>query len=135
MVNGSCLCGGIAFEIAGPLAPIQVCHCSQCRKAQGSAFAANIPVNATAFRLLRGAELLAAYESSPGKQRWFCGRCGSPVYSGREDKPGVLRVRAGLLDNPVPARPAVQAFTDSAADWWPIDDELPLHTGAVPPAG
>ncbi|HBS15496.1 GFA family protein, partial [Alloalcanivorax venustensis] len=29
--TGSCLCGGIAFEVRGPLAPIQVCHCQQCR--------------------------------------------------------------------------------------------------------
>ncbi len=134
MVTGSCLCGGIAFEIAGPLAPIQVCHCSQCRKAQGSAFAANIPVEAAAFRLIRGAELLTAYESSPGKQREFCRGCGSPIYSHREDKPGVLRVRAGLLDGAIPASAAFHAWTSSAANWWPFAEDLPRHDGSAPPS-
>ncbi|WP_290537184.1 hypothetical protein [Alcanivorax sp.] len=42
MYTGSCLCGGVTFEIAGELAPIQVCHCQQCRKAQGTALVTNI---------------------------------------------------------------------------------------------
>ncbi len=33
MVSGSCLCGGVRFRIEGGLAPTQVCHCGQCRKA------------------------------------------------------------------------------------------------------
>jgi hypothetical protein len=44
MYTGSCLCGGVAYEIDGELEPIQVCHCSQCRKAQGTAIVTNIPV-------------------------------------------------------------------------------------------
>ena len=40
MHQGSCLCGRIRFEVAGELAGIQLCHCSQCRRANGAAFAA-----------------------------------------------------------------------------------------------
>lgn len=63
MVQGGCLCGGVRFEIEGELAPIQICHCSQCRKAQGTPFVTNIPVDETRFRLLAGNELLRAFSS------------------------------------------------------------------------
>nr|WP_298173112.1 GFA family protein [uncultured Pseudomonas sp.] len=55
MYTGSCLCGGVQFRIDAQLEPIQLCHCSQCRKAQGGPFASNIPVNLADFHLLGGA--------------------------------------------------------------------------------
>ncbi len=79
MHTGSCLCGGVQFRIEQALEPIQVCHCSQCRKAQGTPFATNTPVSTSAFHLTAGKELLKAFESSPGKQRVFCSGCGSPI--------------------------------------------------------
>ena len=125
MVTGSCLCGGITFCIRSELEPIQVCHCMQCRKAQGAPLATNTPVPASAFQLLSGAELMTAFESSPGKQRVFCSRCGSPIYSSKDTVPGVLRIRAGLLNEPLTARPVAHFHTASKANWWPICDELP----------
>lgn len=129
MYTGSCLCGGVAYEIDGELAPIQVCHCSQCRKAQGTALVTNIPVSTQQFRLLRGSELLSAYESSPGKQRVFCKVCGSPIYSQRRDLPTVLRLRAGTLDGDLPTRPVAHYFHDSRANWFEVNDTLPKFAG------
>ena len=128
--TGECLCGGIAFVIDGDLAPIQICHCSQCRKAQGGPFATNIPVPPKTFRLVRGGDLLKSYESSPGKERLFCGRCGSPVISRRRSLPEVVRVRAGLINEPLPVRPEWHAHTASKANWWTIRDELPQYATA-----
>lgn len=133
MHTGQCLCGGVRFRIEGKLEPIQVCHCSQCRRAQGGPFATNIPVAVESFHLLSGAELLNHYESSPGKQRVFCRRCGSPLYSKRETVPGTLRLRAGLIDEPLSARPAFHFYTASKASWWHIDDGLPQFEHAHVP--
>jgi hypothetical protein len=133
--TGGCLCGGIAYAITGELSSIQICHCGMCRKAQGSAFGANIPIAIAAFDLVRGSELLQEYESSPGKVRVFCRRCGSPIYSRRAASPDVIRVRAGGLDGDVAARPDAHAFVGSKASWWTIADDLPQHVGARPPAG
>ena len=129
--TGSCLCGGVRFRIEQPLAPIQVCHCTQCRKAQGTPFATNIPVAAAAFRLEQGGELLTEFESSPGKLRVFCRRCGSPVYSRRTTLPEVLRLRAGLLDEPVQATLQAHCHVASKSSWWPIDDTLPQFAQAL----
>jgi hypothetical protein len=122
---GSCLCGAIRFEVAGELAPIQLCHCSQCRRAQGSAFAANLPVRAEDFRLLAGQP--KSYASSPGKQRLFCGDCGSPIISRTASVPGMVRVRAGLLAEPVETKAVFHFHVASKASWLPIADDLPQY--------
>lgn len=131
-LRGSCLCGTIRYEIRGELGPIVLCHCSQCRKAQGSAFAANAQVSAADFTIIAGREALAAYESSPGKKRHFCRRCGSPIMSTRESSPGVVRVRVGTLDSRIDARPTAHIFAASKAEWDQIRDDLPQHVGVEP---
>jgi len=132
MHTGSCLCGGVSFRIEGDLQPIQICHCSQCRKAQGTPFATNTPLASERFTLLSGAELLTEFESSPGKKRVFCSKCGSPVYSYRPSLPGTLRLRAGLIDEPLQARPEAHIYAASRCAWWPIDDALPQFPGSAP---
>lgn len=123
--EGRCLCGGIRFSVQGALAPIQVCHCGQCRQAQGGPFATNIPINESDFSLQSGAELISSYESSPGKVRCFCRRCGSPLFSQRASLPGVLRLRVGTLSGQVDSAPGVHLHFGSKANWWPVDDTLP----------
>jgi hypothetical protein len=130
--QGGCLCGGVRYEVSGPLEGIQLCHCSQCRRAQGSAFAANIPVDEARLRLVSGDDLLNRFESSPGKVRTFCGRCGSPLMSQAAAKPGVVRLRAGTLDDPTGARLGFHIFADSHADWWTLDDDLPRYSERPP---
>lgn len=123
MNTGSCLCGKVLFQMEGTLAPIQICHCSQCRRAQGSAFACNIPVPESDVKFVQGNELLKSYESSPGKQRFFCSNCGSPIYSKTAKNPGVIRLRAGTLDEEN-LKLNCHIYFESKAKWFPVDDTL-----------
>lgn len=132
MYKGSCLCGAVRYELRGELGPIVYCHCSRCRKAQGTAFGSNSPVKAAEFQLLAGQELLREFESSPGKHRVFCSHCGSPVYSRNTAIPGVLRLRIGLLDTPITDRPMAHIFASSHAEWETITDTLPQYEAGVP---
>lgn len=134
MRNVECLCGSVKYELHGELAAIQVCHCSQCRKAQGTPFATNIPVLEENFRITQGQELLKEYESSPGKVRVFCSVCGSPIISKKVSLPGVVRVRAGLIKGDLPVKIAFHAFTASKANWWSLSesDGVPHYEGFAP---
>lgn len=131
MYTGSCLCGGVQFEIMGELEPIQICHCIQCRKAQGSAIVTNIPVLESNFKLLSGEELIGCFESSPGKRRCFCKNCGSPVYSKTEKLPGVVRIRAGTLDGDLDTAPQAHFYVKYKANWFTIGDELPQFSESI----
>ncbi|QCF27201.1 GFA family protein [Hydrocarboniclastica marina] len=125
MLQGCCLCERIQYEYSGELGPIAMCHCSQCRRAQGSAFATNSPILASQFRFTAGQESVKEYESRPGKKRAFCRECGSPLYSRLDSKPDVLRLRIGTLTTPIDARPSHHIYANSAAEWFEFTDGLP----------
>jgi hypothetical protein len=133
MHTGGCLCGAIRYAISGPLEPIQFCHCSQCRRASGSAFAANMPVRAADFRVTDGETRLKAFASKPGKERIFCADCGSQLFSRNAGFPDYIRLRVGGLDAPAAPPLAFHFHVASKAPWWPINDELPQHPAARPP--
>lgn len=130
--RGSCLCGGVAYEIRGELGEFGYCHCRSCRKASGSAHAANAPVERTRFQLIRGSELVREFESSPGKLRAFCSTCGSPLYAYLRSTPDALRIRLGSLDTPLGKRPTAHTFVSDKADWDPIHDALPQFPSWAP---
>jgi hypothetical protein len=132
VITGSCLCGGVLLRVTGKLGPAGFCHCTQCRKANGSAFASNAPVR-TKYLELEGREAIREFESSPGKFRAFCSRCGSPVYSRRDSEPGILRLRLGLLDGDPGRRPAAHVWVGSKAPWYEITDSLPRFEAGLPP--
>jgi len=125
MLTGSCLCGGVRYEIHGKVGPIGHCHCVTCRKAQGGAFVTNAPVRCKYFRLVSGADSVAEYESSPGKRRCFCRNCGAPLWSRRESDPDILRIRLGLLDSDPQRRPMAHIWVSEKAPWYEITDTLP----------
>ena len=125
VLTGHCLCGDIKFEYDGPLGPISLCHCSQCRRASGSAFAASAPVQTVRFRYLAGEELVREYESRPGKFRGFCPRCGSQLYSRVDAIPGILRLRVGAINEPLGKGPASHDYVASGSDWFAITDNFP----------
>ena len=128
MLKGSCLCGSVAYEIHSELGSIIMCHCSKCRKSNGSAFATNAPVNTKDFMLTRGERFIAEFESSPGVFRVFCRNCGSPLYSRRSTTPEVVRLRIGTLDTAIESKPTAHVFAGSKAEWHEICDGLPQYS-------
>jgi len=124
-LKGSCLCGGIRYEIDGDLSPAMFCHCRKCRKSNGSAFALNVPVKSSDFKLLLGEHLLRSYASSEDAKRFFCETCGSPIYSKRMSMPKILRLRVGTLDDDIAIEKVSHIFVASKAVWDDIHDDLP----------
>jgi hypothetical protein len=125
MYQGSCLCGTVKYEVRGELGPIGLCHCSRCRKANGTAFLAGAQVDPKEFKLLTGQDSLGDYESSPGVHRIFCRNCGSPLFSRRPGPPELIRLRIGSLDTPPKGGVQSHIFFDDRAPWFPFEDEAP----------
>ena len=70
-IAGSCLCGGVSYEVTGALEAMACCHCRECRKASGAEFATNGSVATRDMNFISGEELLREFESSPGQFRVF----------------------------------------------------------------
>jgi hypothetical protein len=122
---GSCLCGGVRYEVRGELKAFARCHCVQCRKASGAEFSTNASVAVQDFRFLAGENLIASYESSPGNLRQFCGRCGSPLVKRVASKPQEVRLRLGCIDSDLEERPLLHVFVAQKPNWSEIADALP----------
>ena len=132
MHQGSCLCGTIQFEIDGSIDNVIHCHCSLCRKASGTAFATNGFVQTANLRIRHGESELSQFESTPGRIRYFCSNCGSPIFSTNSQDPKRVRIRLGVVDSEVTARPISHNFVSSKADWEDLDVELPRYDGYEP---
>lgn len=137
MVRGTCLCGGVAFEVAGALTPILYCHAKRCRKATGGAFSPELLTGRDGFRWLRGEPLIATFEAPllhepPPYRRAFCSRCGSPLPIAIEGTPFMVLI-AGVLDDDPQTRPFRHAFVGQQACWHDITDTLPRFEGQPDP--
>ena len=132
MHRGSCLCGHITYEITQTLGDYGFCHCKSCRKASGSAHAANIGILRKHFQLSDPDQLIREFESAPGKFRAFCSRCGSPLYAYLSDSAETVRIRLGSLDTEFETRPKVHSFVAHRASWDVIEGDIPQYPEWAP---
>lgn len=135
-VRGSCLCGGVTFEIAGSLTPIQLCHARRCRKATGAAYSPEMLGPVDGMTWTAGTDLIAVYEAPvlhdpPAYRKSFCRICGSPLPTAIAGTPFVI-VQAGVLDDDPSTRPFRHAFVADKACWHDIADSLPQFDGQPP---
>jgi hypothetical protein len=126
VVTGSCLCGGVKFEIELPFLGFRYCHCSRCRKASGSAHAANAFVMGNQFRWAAGESLIKRFDLPGAKSFavWFCTQCGTRLPHKQKTADRIL-VPAGLLDGDPKIRPEYHQYWQSKAPWYDLPHELP----------
>ena len=129
ILQGSCLCGDITYEITGPLKGTLNCHCIMCRKAHGSAFRTRASIKTDDFRFLEGEHQLTYFESSPGERRSFCKRCGSVIITRFDHSPKYLGFALGTLDTDPEVKIEQHVFTEYKAPWFEITDDLPQSKG------
>lgn len=157
MLNGSCLCGTIAYEADRLSGPIVHCHGNECRKAQsshsptnstfvdvdhaplpfGAAFSTTARVSREHFRWTRGADRLRHFESSKGRLRHFCSECGAHLMAEWVDRPTVLArrrasltaviLRLGCLDSDPGSKPVAHIWMSESACWLDTTGDLPTY--------
>jgi hypothetical protein len=132
MLQGSCLCGRVRYELAATPQFINHCHCSMCRKAHGAAFGSFLHADGRGFRWIAGAASVENYASSAGNSRAFCRVCGSNLPVLEDDGQHVI-IPAGTLDVDPGIRPIVHIHTASRAAWFDIADPLPQFAEFPPP--
>ncbi len=128
-ITGGCLCGDVRYFARGDPLFVGHCHCHNCQKASGSAFLTYVGLRTEDLQWTKGQP--STYESSPGVERGFCSRCGSPMTFARPDR-GEISVFAGTLDEPDNIEPKFHMFTDHQFAWLHIADDVPRH-GRFPP--
>jgi hypothetical protein len=133
VIQGSCLCGDVAFEIEGTPERLMYCHCSRCRRARSAAHGSNMFFKPQQIRWLRG-EPLVKYYKDPNARFFstaFCEKCGSGAPRVNREH-NVAYVPAGALDTDPGIKPLARIFVGSKASWVDITDSVPQFAELPP---
>jgi len=127
-LTGGCGCGAVRFEVTAPLLSAQYCHCTRCQRRTGTGASANARVEPGSFHVVSGEDRLRAWKPDDGAEKWFCGDCGSALFSRDPHDRDRVGVRLGAFDGDPGIRPTARVFVAYAAPWEPIpDDGLPRY--------
>jgi len=133
-LRGRCLCGDVRFEITRVEGPLELCHCTRCRRVSGSAFVAGLTVATAGYRMTSGRERVRRFtlpvrERPPGYTTFFCEACGSPVPN-PEPAGDAFEIPAGLLEGDPGVTADRHIYVEYRASWFDPGTELPVFDRA-----
>jgi len=120
---GSCLCGGVRFEVTEAFEAVSACHCTSCKKISGGTGTVSGRARTDAIRILEGAELLRTFQPAEGVAKTFCSECGSNLFGGGWPASPYASVRLSAIDSPFDRKPEAHIFVRSVAPWETLPDD------------
>ena len=125
-ISGGCLCGAVSFAGDVDIAFAANCHCTDCRKATGAAYATLVFVSTDGLEVT-GETASFQHQSDRGStlQKVFCPNCGTPLFSANTAREGLIGVRIGALVDGRDIKPARNIYCSSALPSTPMDADLP----------
>jgi hypothetical protein len=134
-ITGGCLCGAVRFTISAPPMLARACWCRLCQAIGAGSATVNVVFPSDALSVTGETRDYACLaQSGSHMHRRFCPTCGTTLFSAAEERPQVIIVRAGALDDPEIGRPAMTIWTSEAPSWACIDTDLPQAAHQSPPA-
>jgi len=122
-LTGGCGCGAVRFEVSEPLVSARYCHCTRCQHRTGTAASASAAVVPGSFRIVQGEDRIKAWKPEGGAEKWFCGDCGSALFTRDPEDPERVGIRLGSFDGDPGVRPSARQFVAYAAAWEPIPED------------
>jgi hypothetical protein len=134
VMAGSCLCGGVRFEVTEPFIIVSACHCANCKKLSGGYGTVSGGARTESIRILEGHELLRSFTLEGGSAKTFCSVCGSNLFGGGWPERERAAVRLSTIDSQFDRKIEAHGYVRSVAPWEDLpDDGLPRHDGRIPP--
>jgi hypothetical protein len=124
--EGGCSCGAVRYRLTAEPLFVHCCHCLNCQRQTGAAFAVNVLIEADRVALLTGEPEPVDVPRDDGSTQaiYRCPECRVAVFS-TYTRPDVRFVRAGTLDDPASLSPDVHIFTRSKLPWVSLPDGVP----------
>jgi hypothetical protein len=118
-LTGGCPCAAVGFAVNSMPLLIFACHCTECQRWSGSAFSLSMPVKRACLSLTRGKPKHWHHIGASGftSKYWFCAECGGRIFHQRSDRPDVVTLRAGTLDDTSWVRPIAHINLGNAQAW------------------
>jgi hypothetical protein len=122
-MRGSCLCGGVRFEVEAAPDSLRYCHCTSCKKLSGGAGTVNFGVPPSAIRIVAGEELLQSFTPEGGSAKTFCRTCGANLFGGGWPDSERASVRVPTIEGPIDANVGAHLYARSVASWETLPDD------------
>lgn len=134
-MKGQCLCGAVSYECGDPQM-LMHCYCKDCQRVTGAAYAPIYIVPADSLNHIGelGSYTITGSEGAHIK-RSFCTTCGGQLFSGAEEVPTMVFVKAGSVDELPEISPAMICWTDSAPKWATFPENVPRFPKNPPMGG
>jgi hypothetical protein len=125
-IKGGCLCGAVRYTAEADPTAATICHCTDCQKFTGAAFATLVAVPKDALAVTGQLKTFSSIGGS-GKPilRHFCPECGSSIAEEPGTRPGMVILNVGTFDKPAAAKPGREIFRDDALPWVHVDGDIP----------
>ncbi len=122
--EGRCTCGAVKFKLNAKPMMVHACHCSQCQRVTGSAFVMNAMIEKSQLELISGTPESSHFEGTT-HTAFYCGDCGTYVWSQYGGLDSCWFVRVGVLDDRDSLPPDVHVYTSTKQPWMVIPDGVP----------
>ncbi len=135
--EGGCVCGAVRYRIEREPIFVHCCHCTDCQRLSGSAFAVNALIESTHVSVVAGAPERTGLATPSGGRRAVvrCASCGAMLWAFHPkvgDK--IAFVRVGTLDDPAALPPQLHCFTRSKLPWVSIPEGVAATWASYDPA-
>lgn len=127
LLKGRCLCGAVEYEVEDAFRYAMNCHCSNCRRATGSAFKPFAGVESNKLQVVAGQDFVLIYGDAEQAHDVHCMQCGSLLYS-IVNNGTTAHITMGTLAEAPSIRPSAHIFVGSKAAWYDITDDLPQYS-------
>jgi hypothetical protein len=126
-LEGGCGCGAVRYRLTTPPMFVNCCHCTECQRQNGSAFAVNALIEADRVLVMSGAPEPAPVPTPSGRPHpiYRCPACRTPVWSEYGGRPQIRFVCVGSLDDPAALPPDAHIFTRSRQPWVVLPEATP----------
>jgi hypothetical protein len=116
--TASCRCGQLSLIASGEPSRLSVCHCLNCKKRSGSAFATQARWPAAQVDIAGASKTFSKAGDSGAEAHFhFCPECGSDLYYLADEMPDVIAVPLGAFDDPFFGTPAYSVYEGRKLGW------------------
>lgn len=123
--TGGCQCGAVCYRIAGGIGAVYACHCRECQKQSASAFGISVPVMLNNLTIIGDLQSWGrATASGSVTECYFCAICGTRIFHAGRNRPGMVTVKGGTLDDTAALEPIAHIWNSSKQPWLDLPGDV-----------
>jgi hypothetical protein len=124
---GGCACGAVRYRLASAPMFVNCCHCLDCQRQTGAAFAINAIIETDRILLDKGRPIQVTLPTDSGFPHdvYRCEVCQTAVWSDYGRRKVTSFVRVGTLDTPSAITPDAHIFTRTKVPWVALPADVP----------